>query len=119
MPYVTVIEVMTIVPNPENSEDFDERQTLLVECKRPSRDTPLEWHEGQFEDDLTENLNASGRLFGAVAIGKKVRFYQFNGKAPAGQKLAQLHRDTIHMSTDSGIIEVERMMNYIKANAWQ
>lgn len=74
MPDVTVIQVSALVQNPRASQEWAKRQILLVECKRPSSDTTLGWNDtitGQFEDDLSETLNASKRLFGAVAIGKK------------------------------------------------
>lgn len=122
MPDVTVIQVRALVQNPQASQEWAEHQILLVECKHPSSNTPLGWHNtitGQFEDDLSETLNTSERLFGAVAIGKKVRFYQFNGRAPHNQKVVQLHQGTFDMDTANGITQVENMMNYIKANAWQ
>ena len=95
---------------------------MLVECKRPSSDTPTGWDNtitGQFLDDLSQTLYASERLYGAVAIGLKVRFFQFDGTAPANQQLVQLHQGTFDMGGPNGIAQVEDMMNYIKANGWQ
>lgn len=122
MPDAVVIQVIALDPNPINQdEDFAERQILLVECKRPSLDTPQEWDDtvkGQFQDDLSTNLNSSEKDFRAVAIGTKVKFYRFDGQSTS-QPLEPLHQGTIDMATDSGITEVERMMDYIKTNAWQ
>ena len=59
------------------------------------------------------------RLLGAVAIGKKVRFYRFDGKKPYEQQIVQLHQGTFDMGTPDGIAQVEDMMSYIKENAWQ
>ncbi|KAJ5799779.1 uncharacterized protein N7518_001847 [Penicillium psychrosexuale] len=122
MPDAMIIQVKALISNPKSSEDIMERQILLVECKRPSRDTPLGWDDtitGQFLDDLSQTLNFSERLFGAVAIGKKVKFYQFDGKAQVGQQLAPLHQGILDMDDPNGCSQVEGMMNHIKANAWQ
>ncbi|KAG2416353.1 hypothetical protein HFD88_007568 [Aspergillus terreus] len=122
IPDVTVIQIQAITPDPLASREWDERQILLSNCKRPSKDTPTIWDDtvnAQFHDDLAQTLNASEKLFGAVAIGKKVRFYRFDGKALIHQQLVQLHQGTIDMANLSGVTQVEKMMNYIKANAWQ
>ncbi|RAK96807.1 uncharacterized protein BO80DRAFT_365600 [Aspergillus ibericus CBS 121593] len=119
---MAVIQVMAMRQNPRDSAHWAERQILLVECKRPSSDTPAGWENtihGQFLDDLSQTLNASERIYGAVAIGSKVRFYRFDGTAPANQQLVQLHQGTIDMCAPNGIGQVESMMNYIKANGWQ
>lgn len=121
MPDVTVIEVTAVVQNPRASQDWDERQIMVIECKCPSKDTPMNWEDTvdyQLMDDLSRTLNFSERLFAAVAIGKKVRFYRFDGKEARDQKLVQLHQGTFDMSDSNGIAQVEDMMNYIKANAW-
>lgn len=107
MPDVTVIEVRAIVPNPHNTNDLAERQILMVECKRPSSDTPSTWDDiitGQFADDISQNLNAAERPFGAVAIGTKVRFYRFDGKAALENQLSQLHQGTFDMVSEDGIV---------------
>ncbi|PYH94557.1 hypothetical protein BO71DRAFT_450028 [Aspergillus ellipticus CBS 707.79] len=122
MPDATVIQVCALRPNPSDSEDWAERQILLIECKRPSKDTPLGWDDtitGQFTDDLSATLNASGRLFGAVAIGTKVRFYQWDGQVLPDGELCQLHPGTFDLATNDGIQEVENMMNFIKARGWE
>ncbi|PLB53283.1 hypothetical protein P170DRAFT_434976 [Aspergillus steynii IBT 23096] len=116
------IRVMELAPKIELSTDFAERQILLVQCNRPSSDTPAGWDgivENRFRDDLSQTLNDSEKLYGAVAIGTKVRFYRFDGKAPYNQQLTQLHAGAIDMNAPNGITEVENMMNYVKANGWQ
>ena len=122
MPDITVIQVMIVTANPSLETGWEERQILLIECKRPSRDTPLGWGDtinSQFKDDLAQTLNASERLYGAVAIGKKVRFYRFDGRAAPDQELVQLHPGTIDMDIEGSITQVENMMNYIKATGWE
>lgn len=89
-PGVVIFQILALNPNPQDSEDVMERQILLIECKRPSFDTLSGWYNtitGQFFDDLTESGNTTNRLYGAVAIGKKVRFFRFDGRgAVANQK---------------------------------
>ncbi|PWY64614.1 hypothetical protein BO83DRAFT_381842 [Aspergillus eucalypticola CBS 122712] len=122
MPDVTVIEVMALQANPRSTPDWAERQILMVECKRPSYDTPNGWSdtiEGQFFDDLQQNLNHSEKLFGAVAIGTKVKFFRFDGKAPVHRRLTPLHRDVLDLKIPSQLVQVEDLLNYIRANGWQ
>lgn len=122
MPDATVIQIEEHVSSGVDSEEFAERQILLVECKRPSQDTPLGWNDtiqGQFQDDLQQTLNGSERLFGAVAIGTKLKFYRFDGHAGLGNYLSPLHQGTLDLSESGDLPEIERMLNYIKANGWQ
>ena len=72
-----------------------------------------------FREDLSSTSNDSKKALGAVAIGKKVRFYRFDGKKPYEQQIVQLHQGTFDMGTPDGIVQVEDMMNYIMENAWQ
>ena len=58
------------------------------------------------------------RPFGAVAIGKKVKFNQFDGKARFGQRLAQLHQGIFDSEKMSGAEQVVEMMNDIKTDRW-
>ena len=47
-----------------------------------------------FREDLSSTSNDSKKALGAVAIGKKVRFYRFDGKKPYEQQIVQLHQGT-------------------------
>jgi hypothetical protein len=122
-PDVIVIQIMERVPNPRASGDFTERQIMLVECKKPSADTPAGWENtvnGQVFDDLSASGNPSNRLFGAVAIGTKVRFYRFDGNASTRQQqLVQMHGGTIDIATTAGVTQVESWMNHVKQQGWQ
>ncbi|KAJ5109267.1 hypothetical protein N7456_005942 [Penicillium angulare] len=120
-PGAVVIQVSQLKPIfPEGS--VEERQIFLVKCKHPSRDTPLGWDETENArtfDDLSQSLNTGGRLFAAVAIGTKVRFYKFYGTADRqDDRMSQLHRDIIDMDDPSGMVEVERMLSHVKENGW-
>lgn len=122
MPDVTVIEVRALTQDIVNTEEWSERQIMMIECKRPSSDTPTCWEDtikAQFREDLSQNLNSSERIYGAVAIGKKVRFFKFDGSPSAIRELVQLHQGTIDMDAPGGIEQVECMMNRIKADGWQ
>ncbi|KAH8425419.1 uncharacterized protein LDX57_003172 [Aspergillus melleus] len=105
LPNVTVYQIKPL----QNAKEWDERQILRVECKPPSSE---EWHS-----TIATELNGK-RLFGAVAVGKKVRFYQF-GRGPSGQAVVQLHQDTLDMDDSDDIVQIETWMDYIKMNAWQ
>ncbi|KAJ9249918.1 hypothetical protein DTO207G8_6398 [Paecilomyces variotii] len=61
---------------PRDSGDLHEKQILIVECKRPSKDTPAEWEAtaGQLNHYCEWNVNGSTKIFGATAIGTKVKF---------------------------------------------
>ncbi|PKY08598.1 hypothetical protein P168DRAFT_19638 [Aspergillus campestris IBT 28561] len=110
MPVITVVQVKALCQDPSASNDWAERRILSIECKRPSMDTPADW------DNTVMGLYASDRLFGALAIGKKVRFYRFNGELPDGEKLVPLHQGTIDIDDPTGITQVEKILDYIKAN---
>lgn len=78
MPEVVVMEIRAVAHDYEIAGNYPESQILMIECKRPSADTPSQWNTaltGQFRDDLSQTLNRSERLFGALAIGKKVKFF--------------------------------------------
>jgi hypothetical protein len=118
---ITVIRVRALTHSPEDSTHWDERQIFVIRCKRPSSDTASGWRDttGQLQDDLSEISNHPDPLFGAVAIGKKVRFYRFEGQAPQNQQMVQLHQGIIDMDTVNGIAQVEDMMDYVSANSRQ
>ncbi|KAJ9202493.1 hypothetical protein DTO164E3_2933 [Paecilomyces variotii] len=118
-----VIQIVACVPNPRLSTEFTEFAIMLLECKRPSDDTPSGWEstvKGQFLDDLETIGNPDPKCFGAVAIGTKVRFYRFDGREETlPQKLVQIHQGDIDLSTDAGRFEVGQMMDTVKAQGWQ
>ncbi|KGO35837.1 Cytochrome b5 [Penicillium expansum] len=124
LPDGTVIQVIQVFQIPAATFEWIEHPIFIVLCKRPSSDTPsLDWDDtmqSEFLHRLSENSNSGGteRLFGALAIGKKVKFYRFDGKTQPNQRLAQLHQDTIDLEKANGPAQVEGMMNYIKINAW-
>ncbi|PYH52450.1 uncharacterized protein BO96DRAFT_484951, partial [Aspergillus niger CBS 101883] len=75
--------------------------------------------DGQFLDDLQQTLNHSEKVFGAVAIGTKVKVFRFDRKAPVNRMITLLHRDTLDLIIPSQLIQVENMLDYIKTNGWQ
>ncbi|KAE8369722.1 hypothetical protein BDV27DRAFT_152803 [Aspergillus caelatus] len=120
IPNITVIQVKELAQDPEASGGWSERLILLVECKRPSSGIPVAWDNtisAQCQNDLSQTNNESGKLFRVVAIGRRARFYQFNGEVLPDQQLVQLHKGTFDVSDPAGIAQVESMMNYIKANS--
>ncbi|KAJ5199951.1 Cytochrome b5 [Penicillium cf. griseofulvum] len=119
IPDSTIIQIIQAIHIPEVSFEFIERPIFLVVC-RHAGDSPLDWDDtmqAQFIHRLTENSNSSGRLFGAIAIGKKVIFYLFEGKAQPDQRLARLHRDIFELEKVGGYAQVEGVIDYIKTSA--
>ena len=99
---------------------FNECQIMHIKCKKPSDDTPLGWtdtRDAQLLNDLQATQNISHRLFGAVAIGTKVQFYQFDGQK-ASDQLVPLHEGTLDIDDPAHNPEIERILNHIKTHAW-
>lgn len=122
----TVIQVIQVVQIPAVTFEWTEHPIFLVLCKRPSSpgDTILDWDgimQDRFIHHLSENSNSpeTKRLFPPIAVGKKVKFDLFDGKAQPDQRLAQLHQGLVDLKKANGSAQVEDMMNYIKTNAWQ
>ncbi|KAL3469478.1 hypothetical protein BJX99DRAFT_251965 [Aspergillus californicus] len=108
MPDAMVTEVRLLPVFPGGPLGWYEQQILLVECKRPSLDTPDGLEDtltGQFEDDLSQSLNHTGRLFGAIAIGTP--------------KVRPLHPFPYDMQNAIGIADVENELRRIRATGWQ
>jgi len=88
---------------------------LIIECKRP-RDNPTEvdFNElanAQLGDQLTEAMQGS-HLYGAVAIGKMVKFYKMIAEPESGQKIANAVSSILQIDTQA--VEVERCLLQIK-----
>ncbi|KAJ5720628.1 uncharacterized protein N7483_008562 [Penicillium malachiteum] len=93
-----LFQAIKMVKGPEETSGYARRQLLIVKCKRPAADTPEIWEEtvcGQFLGDISTFItNTSQRVFGAIAIG------------------------TFDLRTENGVEEVEKMLDYIKAEGW-
>ena len=65
------------------SNGLEERQILIIECKRPSKNTPAEWEagQGQLLHYCENNVEGSKRIFGAVAIRTLVKFWRYNNSS--------------------------------------
>jgi hypothetical protein len=78
---------------------------LMVECKKP-RPNARQRHfdelaNAQLDCQLTETPNSSGFVFGAVAIGRLVRFYEkFEGEDPV-----PLHEGMYDILTNAGDVD--------------
>ncbi|KAL4778401.1 hypothetical protein BJX76DRAFT_366341 [Aspergillus varians] len=126
-PDVKMIQIMAKYANtnPRVAGDWAERQILQVECKRPSLDNArYGWDDvitGQFLDDLFMNLNASKRTYGVVAIGKKGKFFRFDGKKAAAEPdaLVALYSGKIDLGDETQFPQFAYWMDYIKRNGYQ
>ncbi|KAJ9214794.1 hypothetical protein DTO166G4_3626 [Paecilomyces variotii] len=103
------------VVHPNSSSDLEERQIFIVECKRPSKDTPAEWEAtaGQLSHYCEQNLTGSTKIFGATAIGTKVKFWRYS--IP---NLTELHGGVYDLSDQSGRDNTEQSLLYIRDNGW-
>ncbi|KAL4915380.1 hypothetical protein BDW62DRAFT_203689 [Aspergillus aurantiobrunneus] len=115
MPTIKVRQKKAVVasPSPWKASDWGERQILQVEYRRPSEDTPANWSS-------MGTLNGLDKLFGAVAIGKRVRFFRFDGtKTPgARDRMVPLHLDPIDLGKPEGQSQLRRWMDDIKRDGW-
>ncbi|PYI29934.1 hypothetical protein BP00DRAFT_399707 [Aspergillus indologenus CBS 114.80] len=101
-PDLAVITIWSARRNLNVSEDLHENQVLFIECKRPSRDTPVEWASAseQLAHYCRSNANVSRRFLAATAIGTKVKFWRYD--APS----SQLESDVPALSSISGVLDL-------------
>ncbi|KAL3478288.1 hypothetical protein BJX99DRAFT_256613 [Aspergillus californicus] len=120
-PNVKVIQIMAAAadPVPQNASDWDERQILQVECKRPSVDDDVV--TGRFVDDLIMSINASRKLYEAVAIGTKVKFFKFDGNKLLSDPdiLIELHTGKIDLTEASHFPHFAHWLDLIKREGFQ
>lgn len=107
------------------SGELIERQILIMEIKSASEDTPSEWRRSLDEqlvpylDQMASNTN--GRVYAAIAIGSRVRFWQWDGKAKieGASKIQLLHEVAYDMHTVGGCEKVEEVLVDIKKQGWE
>ncbi|KAK2760855.1 hypothetical protein FQN54_002095 [Arachnomyces sp. PD_36] len=100
---------------PQQSWQVQEKQIFIVECKRPSKDTPAEWDSAldQLAQYCEANVNGSQRILGATAIGTKVKFWRYD--AP---NMIPLVNGTFDLNEAAGRNEVEAQLIYVRNNGW-
>lgn len=122
-PDAIVIQITAVqVDSRVRPTELSERQAFQLEFKRPSKDTPQEWEdttENQYLDDLVTTGNPSNKLYSAVAIGKKVKLYGFDGKKSVTWLDWRSYMRESSISMPRGIAQVEQMMNLVKADGWR
>lgn len=107
------------------------RQILILECKRVSDNTAGGWENAQVQLahylDENANSNQSTRIYGAVAIGTAVRFYnhqlgapQANGRRAQGilGYLNPQTRSFYNLRDPSQRVGLEAVLDFIKANGF-
>jgi alpha-D-ribose 1-methylphosphonate 5-phosphate C-P lyase len=108
-------------PNSEPSVNpFTEKQILIIECKKPGEDTPGGWEsaETQLEHYCEESGGMGVRVYGAVAIGRKVAFYKYDKARMAGSRLEGLHGSPCNLADIRGQDAAEHWLKHIKATGW-
>jgi hypothetical protein len=101
-----------------SSHDLQEFQIFFVECKRPQNDTPAEWDAARVQlcQYFEMNINYSSKMYGAIGIGTKVVFYEWNESA--SPQLQPLHASTIDLLQPAGRVELEALLKNVKLNGW-
>jgi hypothetical protein len=120
--------------------EFDERPVVIVTCKRFAAEGGQEdtstgrkdavpdqgWVSGDLEKttrDRSYEHDNRPALYGALAIGTKVRFYRFDdsGAKAATQQQRQKESVKLHegvlidLGTEAGLVQAEEVMDQIKA----
>ncbi|RAQ73460.1 hypothetical protein COH20_005050 [Aspergillus flavus] len=117
-PDCSVIQIVMLNPDPRDphsSTGLAEKQILVVECKRPSKDRPTEWNSAndQLEHYCENNVNGSSRIFAVTAIGRKVRFWQYDSP-----NLTPLRYDVLDLNETEGRAMAEECLNHIRTHGW-
>ncbi|KAL2867741.1 uncharacterized protein BJX67DRAFT_380685 [Aspergillus lucknowensis] len=109
-PDLAVVRIVLSYVQLRGSVDLHEKQILVIECKRPSRDTPAEWSSAteQLRHYCENNVNASTRILAATAIGRKVKFWRYD--APSLLPLSNV----LDLSETQSQNEAIRMLNYVR-----
>ncbi|KAH7324415.1 hypothetical protein B0I35DRAFT_458164 [Stachybotrys elegans] len=92
---------------------FTEKKFLIVECKKPgdeSQDSTWSEAKGQLQDYLG-NITSKNRKFGAIAIGKVVRFFEMTGSG-----LVAFEGDDKYYYIDRQCQSVTRKLLYFREN---
>ncbi|PWY81765.1 hypothetical protein BO94DRAFT_536954 [Aspergillus sclerotioniger CBS 115572] len=96
--------------------DPQEKVIRIMQCKRPSKDTP-EWESAraQLAQYCEGNANRTSRIFGATAIGTKVRFWRYDHLilAPLIPEV-----DTCDFVDGNSGYQAERCLEYIRGTGW-
>ncbi|PYI09437.1 hypothetical protein BO78DRAFT_394921 [Aspergillus sclerotiicarbonarius CBS 121057] len=102
---------------PHDSLDLAERQIFIVECKRPSKDTPAEWASArvQLAHYCEGNVNGTTRIFGATAVGTKVKFWRYD--YPTLTTLVP-GVDSYDLLDAPARYQAEQCLEYIRDNGW-
>ena len=100
------------------SNEIQEFQIFLLELKSPDKDTVSGWASA--EDQLCQyfeiNFNDCNKMFGAIGIGTKVIFVQWDRAAP--QNCRHLHPAALDWTLPADRVKLEEQLNNVKANGW-
>ncbi|RDW93994.1 uncharacterized protein DSM5745_01316 [Aspergillus mulundensis] len=114
MPDFAVFKIVLRAGPRRNTNDLHEKQIFIVECKRPSKDTPAEWTSAtdQLIHYCENNVDGSTRILAATAIGRKVKFWRYD----AGT-LSPLSA-VLDLSWAAGQNETVQMLDYVRTHGW-
>ncbi|KAL4904089.1 hypothetical protein BDW74DRAFT_179179 [Aspergillus multicolor] len=115
---VPVIEVYetrpapsTTNPSPLNPGDWVQRLIFQVQYQRSS-------NEGYKRGSVLANGDKG--FYGAVAAGRKVRLFGYNGRdeLDAAQRFVWLDDEYIDVGNESGCLELMRWLGFVKDSGW-
>ena len=116
------------------SRRFVERHILMLVCKTPSEDSPAAgWQECTNSDRPLVKMEiaritstgtgmdntADGRLYTALAIGTRVKFFRWSGRgAQQQQQFEELHSGILNLRTKDDRVDVEAALAEVGRNGW-
>ena len=121
------------------SKQLVTRSILKLVCKSLSNDRPTEWQEctnsnGPLVDSLEKietdsmilgrdtsmNNTADKRLYTALAIGAKVKFFRWSrgGAQQQQQQFKELHSGILDLTTNDGRVDLEATLAEVSRNGW-
>ncbi len=117
------------------SEQLVVKPILMVVCKSLSNDSPTEWQEctssnGPLVDSLEKTESdsmsidtgaddaADRRLYAALAIGAKVKFFRWSRRGPPQQQFEELHSGILDLRTNDGRVDLEAALAEISRKGW-
>ncbi|KAL5587092.1 hypothetical protein FOVSG1_012228 [Fusarium oxysporum f. sp. vasinfectum] len=96
-----------------------EYQIFMVECKSSEHDSNSGWASAatQLTHYMEQNTNVSRRLFGAVAIGTKVQFYEWEYRHNRSS-LRPIHPARLDLGDAGDRQTLETMLDHVRTQGW-
>ncbi|KAF4953027.1 hypothetical protein FGADI_6297 [Fusarium gaditjirri] len=119
-PDAVVIEVRLVGAGiVRDSRMLMEYQIFMVECKSSEHDSDSGWASAaaQLTHYMEQNTNVSRKLFGAVAIGTKVQFYEWEYRHNRSS-LRPVHPARLDLGDAGDRQTLEAMLDHVRTQGW-